>query len=143
MKLRVSLELRQGCQGASHVASGKSGLLSSCEGHLGIPLELLPGNRGVSSRNEVGNSGLLSSCNRDLRVPIKFQQGSQTSSRFQAWNSTFLSSWTRGVRSPVELRWGTWAFSKRATGDSKLPSPVRGSSGSIQVSTGESGLISS
>lgn len=54
------------------------------------------------------------------------QQGVRPRHRFPGMElQAFLSSWTRGVRSPVELRWGTWAFSKRATGDSKLPSPVR------------------
>ena len=36
-----SLELPQGSEGASHVVSEKSGILSSCEGPLGIPLELV------------------------------------------------------------------------------------------------------
>ena len=33
-----SLELPRGPEGASHVVSGKSGILLSCEGPLGIPL---------------------------------------------------------------------------------------------------------
>ena len=37
------LELRQGTEGASHVASGKSNLPSSCEGELGIALKSLQG----------------------------------------------------------------------------------------------------
>ena len=39
----VSHEVRRGTQGASHVAPGKSGLHSSCERELGIPLESLQG----------------------------------------------------------------------------------------------------
>ena len=37
----VSLKLPRGPEGASHVVSRKSGILSSCEGPLGIPLELV------------------------------------------------------------------------------------------------------
>ena len=36
-----SFELPRGPEGASHVASEKSGILSSCEGPLGIPLKLV------------------------------------------------------------------------------------------------------
>ena len=78
------LKLQWEASGSSQVSkgtSGKSGLLSSCEGHCRIPLELLPGN-GVSSPNEAGNSGFLSSCNRDLWVSTEFKQGSQTLSHF-------------------------------------------------------------
>ena len=35
------LALPRGPEGASHVVSGKSGILSSCEVPLGIPLELV------------------------------------------------------------------------------------------------------
>ena len=38
-----SPELPRGPEGASHVVSGKSGIRSSCEGSLGIPLELVQG----------------------------------------------------------------------------------------------------
>ena len=62
-----SLELPRGPEGASHVVSGKSGILSNCEGPLGIPLELVRATR-ASSRVEVGNSGFLSSSDRDLGV---------------------------------------------------------------------------
>ena len=40
-----SLELPRGPEGASHVVSGKSGILSSFEGPLGIPLELVQATR--------------------------------------------------------------------------------------------------
>ena len=83
-----------GTQGTCRVASGKSGLLSNCKGHLRIPLQSLQGNR-ASSRVEAENSGFLSICDRDLGVPIEFQQGSQASSLVEAWNSTFLSSCER------------------------------------------------
>ena len=49
----------------SHVVSGKSGILLSCEGSLGIPLELVQGTS-ASSRFEAGNSGFLSSSDKDL-----------------------------------------------------------------------------
>ena len=48
-KLGVPLELRWGPQGTFCVASGNSGLLSSCKGHLGINFEALQGNRASSS----------------------------------------------------------------------------------------------
>ena len=38
-----SLQLSWGPEGASHVVSGKSGILSCCEGPLGIPLKLVQG----------------------------------------------------------------------------------------------------
>ena len=42
-----------GPQGPAHDASGNSGLLSSCEGHLGIPIELLQWNRASSQVESV------------------------------------------------------------------------------------------
>ena len=63
-------------QGTSHGASGKSGLLSSCDGHLRISVQVLQGNT-ASCRVDAGNSGFLSSCDWHRGVPIKFQQGSQ------------------------------------------------------------------
>ena len=97
-KLCVLLELKWGPQGTSHVASRKSGLVSSCKRHLGISLESLQYS-GVSSRVEAGNSGFLSSCGRDLRVPTEFQ---------------------RGVRRPLELRIGTLLSSRVVKGVSGL-----------------------
>ena len=47
-KIWVHLELQLEPHGTSNVASGKSAFLSSCEGHLGISLELLQGNRSSS-----------------------------------------------------------------------------------------------
>ena len=41
----ASFEFPRGLEGASHVASGKSGILSSCEGPLGIPLKLVQATR--------------------------------------------------------------------------------------------------
>ena len=43
-----SLELPRGPEGASYVVSGKSRILSSCEGPLGIPLELVQVTRASS-----------------------------------------------------------------------------------------------
>ena len=39
---RAPLELQRGSQGPACVASEKSGLFSSCEGPVGIPLKSLP-----------------------------------------------------------------------------------------------------
>ena len=91
-----SLELPQGPEGASHVVSGKSGILWSCEGPLGIPLELVQATR-ASCRVEAGNSGFLSSSDRDLRVPMEIPLGSQTSSGVGEWNSPLPSRGGIGV----------------------------------------------
>ena len=76
MKLGVPLELGQGPQGTTRVASGKSSLHVSCEGPLGSPLHSGPGPRS-SSGVEARTSGFLSSADMDLGVPMEFQQGSR------------------------------------------------------------------
>ena len=43
-----SLKLPRGHEGASHGVSGKSGILSSCEGPLSIPLRLVQATRASS-----------------------------------------------------------------------------------------------
>ena len=85
-----SLDLPRGPEGASHVVSGKSGILLSCEGPLGIPLELVQGTW-ASSVVEAGNSGFLSSSDRDLGVPMEILLWGKMSSRVGIWNSTSLS----------------------------------------------------
>ena len=47
-KMWVPLKFRRGPQGTSPVDTVESGLLSSCKGHLGIPLESLEGDRALS-----------------------------------------------------------------------------------------------
>lgn len=103
MKLWVPLELQWGRQGASHVASGKSGLLSSCKGHLVIPLESLLENcegchiemrwvtRGSSPVATVILE-FLSSFNRGVRPHLVFRHGTQHSSRVGQGVSGLLSS---------------------------------------------------
>ena len=91
-----SLQLPRGREGDSHVVSGKSGILSSCEGPLRIPLELVWATR-ASSQVEAGNSAFLSSCDRDLRVPMEIPLGSQTSSGVGEWNSPLPSRGGIGV----------------------------------------------
>lgn len=71
---QTPVEFRWGPQGASHLASGKSSLLSRCKRERGIVFKSLPGNR-ASSQVEAGNSGFLSIWDRDLGIPIEFQQG--------------------------------------------------------------------
>ena len=44
----IAYKLQRGPQGTSHVASGKSNPLLSCEGECGIALESLQGNRASS-----------------------------------------------------------------------------------------------
>ena len=79
--------MRQGPERASPLVSGKSGILSSCEGPLGIPIELGQGTR-ASFQVEVVNSGFLSSSDLDIGVPMEIPLGSQPSSRVEAWNFT-------------------------------------------------------
>ena len=52
-----------------------SGLLFSCEGHLGILLMAWQGNRD-DSRGEAGDPGSLSSCHRDTGIPIDYPEES-------------------------------------------------------------------
>ena len=78
----VSLKLRWGPQGTFPVAYGKSGLLSSCGGHIEITLQSLLGNR-ESSRTEVEHLVVLSRCNRHLDVLMEFKQGSQALSHLE------------------------------------------------------------
>ena len=78
-----------GSHWTSHVTSWKSGLLSSCELHLGISLEWLQGNW-ASSGVDSGNSG---------------------SSPVMSVITGFLSSLKRGVRPRLDLRHGPPHFS--------------------------------
>ena len=97
------LELRQGLQVTSHVASGKSGLLLLCEGHLGIPLKSLQGNRASSLKEGnpgvflvlqleilgsslvvTGTSGNLSCCFREVCPPFTLCWESRDSFRVTA-----------------------------------------------------------
>ena len=99
----VSLELHRGPQGTYPVAYGKSGLHSSCEGHIEITLQSLLGNR-ESSRTEAEHSVVLSSCDRLLSVLMESKQGNWALSHFEAWTSAFFSRCKRGVMSPVGFR---------------------------------------
>ena len=95
----VPLELRRGVQQTFCVASGKSCLLSCCEGEHGIALESLQGigphltgrveTRGVS-RVAAGSFGFILSSNENLREPLMFPQGRQAS--FQVARATQDSS---------------------------------------------------
>ena len=88
-----SLELPRGPEGPSHVVSGKSGIRSSCEGLLEIPLELVQGTR-VLSRVEAGKLVFLCSSDRDLGLPMEIPLGSQTSFRVGAWYSVSSLLWS-------------------------------------------------
>ena len=107
----LSHELRQGTQGASCVAPGKSNLHSNCEGECGIALDSLQGNPD-SRRIEGGISRSFSSCSRkpwdssnydgDLRefliVPIASQEycglgtGLSDSTGFDAMEECLISN---------------------------------------------------
>ena len=101
-KLGVPLELRQGPQGPTCGASGRSSLHASSKQPLGIPLHSVMGPRS-SSGVDTRTSGFLSSADMDLGVPIEFQQGSQASSPMETCNSTLLFSWKICVRLPGQL----------------------------------------
>ena len=117
----VFLELRREASGSSRIEMGpsvttliateKSGLYSSCEGHIEIPLESLSANRALSRVQSV-DSVFRIGIDRDLGLPIKLQLASQASSGVEAWNSAFLSSCQRGFRPPDEFRREIWASSR-------------------------------
>ena len=75
-----------GISGIAPIASKKSDLFLSCEGHVAIPLNALPANSAVS-RFLLLNSVFLSS---GTWLPLKVQQGSQASFGVGARNSTLL-----------------------------------------------------
>ena len=75
--------MQQGHQGPARVASEKSVLFLSSEGHIRIPLESLPVNRAVSPVQS-GNSVFLSGSDRDLGLFIKVQCWNQALSGVEA-----------------------------------------------------------
>ena len=79
-----------GPSGAALVASEKSGLFLSYEGHVGISLVSLTVNRDLS-RVQLVDSVFHTSIDRDLELPIKLQLASQASSGDEAGNSAFFS----------------------------------------------------
>ena len=78
-KMWYILEFRQGWPFKTCVCSVMSGLMSSCEGQLGICIKAWQGNRDISQEEAV-DSGSLSSSHRDLGIPINFQEESGISS---------------------------------------------------------------
>ena len=91
-----------------------SGLLSSCEGHLGILLEAWQDNRNAS-RCEAGDQGHFLFA-QGILTSLPIFKRSQASSPFEALNSAFLSSSQRDVRPAVEMRQGNRALSRVSTG---------------------------
>ena len=69
------LELQAGLPCKTHACSPTSGLLSNCEGHVGILLEVWQGNRDAS-RREGGVAGSLSICHTDIGISNNFQEES-------------------------------------------------------------------
>lgn len=110
------LTLPQGNQASFQVARAPWNSSKSCCRGIG----------GSHLKNEVGNSGLLSSCNRDLKGSYQVSTEVRPRLVFQAWNSTFPLKLDKGCQVSCQVEVGNLSpFSKRATGDSKLPSPVR------------------
>ena len=120
MTCRVSLELRQGTQVASHVAPGKSSLHSSGEGEHGIALESLHKNRpqgslkGESrglSRVMSGNpgfpqlvtvtSGSFSGCLWEVRNTVELGGASRDFTGFGAVEEGLISSRDGNLRVPL------------------------------------------
>ena len=85
------------------------GLLSSCEGPLRIPLQLVPGPKSLSGA-EAGSWGFLSSADMDFAVPLESPEGSQASLRVETHTSAFLPSCSSSVTLPVTLTQGSVAF---------------------------------
>ena len=87
----VPLELQRGSQGPARVASEKSGLFSSCERRVRIPLKSLP--------------CVIGPC-------LEFSWETQCSSPAATGISGFLSRFNKGVRPRLVLRHGTLHFSR-------------------------------
>ena len=107
--------MQQGTQEPARVASEKSRLFLSFEGHVRIPLQSMQANS-VMSKVQSVNSAFPSGGDRNLGLNLKAQLGTQASSGVEAWNLAFLSSCQRGVRPPVEFRWGTVVFKRMSRG---------------------------
>ena len=69
------LELQRGWPFKTRVCSETSGLLSSCQGHLGILLEAWQGNRD-DCLCELGDPVSLSIYHSYIGIPINYQEGS-------------------------------------------------------------------
>ena len=74
-ELGYILELRRRWPFKTRVSSGKSGLLSSYEGHLSYQHKAWQGHMDAS-RGEAGDRGSHSSFHSDIGIPINFQQES-------------------------------------------------------------------
>ena len=99
------VELRRGWPFKTCVGSVTSGLLSICEGHLGILLEVWQGNWDTS-RGEAGDPGSLPSCHRDIAIPINFQE-----------EAGIDSFWSIEFCVPLELSKGCEASCREGAGN--------------------------
>ena len=90
-ELDIPLELGQRTQGMSRVSSQEPGLLSSCEGNLGVHFEWLQGNRASSQIEE------------KTRGSYPVEQGSRISYRVSPGKSGLISFGGMGRHSPLEL----------------------------------------
>lgn len=104
--------VRRTSEGRVCIVSGKSGLISSCDCHLGIPLKSSQGKL-ASSRLVSRKLVFLSSGDRDLAVAFEVHLGSQVSlelSKELLLSSRFLTgvSWEplcdlKGIHSSIEF----------------------------------------
>ena len=105
--LQNVLELRWGWPCKTRVGSARSGLLSRCEGHLRILLEVWQGNRDAS-RGEAGDPVSLSSCHRDIGFPINFPKETAIVLEHWTWHASRVVKAMWGLL----LRWGgKWGLS--------------------------------
>ena len=121
----VPLKLQQGRQGTSHVASGKSCLLSCCEGEHRIALESFQGNW-ASSHSERGKSWFspvaagsfvfLLICDGDLSDLLNFLRDIRPPFKLQGGTSGFLSSHCSGIGPLLKLRFESQVSSPVVTG---------------------------
>ena len=79
---------------------GETGLLLSCDGNIGIPLQTKQGN-GPSSCDEEGKPGLFLSCGGKLSVPLEWT--------CVCWGN-FLRC-LKHVKCPSGAQEGRWDFS--------------------------------
>ena len=72
----------------SQVVAGNSGLLSSCDRDLGIPIKFQQGSQD-SSHAKAWNFAFLSSCKRGVRPPLELRQETWAFSTGATWESDF------------------------------------------------------
>ena len=94
-----SLELPRAPEGASHIVSGKSGILSICEGPLEIPLELV-------CSSWCGQLGPHLEVRQETQCSSSALTGISGSLWRLPWESDIVSCWGMELRFPLEVAMG-------------------------------------